>query len=278
MKEKDIAVRREELEKLSTLDLDRILRAELDGDTPNRENILLILSILEDRDPTDPQNRPEGAAEAWNAFVNRTGYPRPIEKPIRKTRKWYVPVAAAAAVVLILLMAVPQTVGAENIFEILGRWTRDIFCLFDIEGTSSNDEYIFETDHEGLQQVYDAVVALGVTDPIVPTWIPNGYILKEMRLVSPNEHTKVYAKFENQDYYIQFVVEIYSVERSNKYTKDDIGALTFDFSGVYYSVVPNGDTWKATWNYGVAECSLVTNDTQQVLCQILNSIKGRATE
>ena len=147
MIEKDITIRREELEKLSTWELERILRTELDSDAPERENILLLLSILEGRDPTDPANRPEGAAEAWNEFVNRTVVSeQSVDKPIRKTKKWFVPVAAAAAVALILLMTVPQTVGAESIFEIIGRWTRDLFSFSDWAVDNSREEDIFETD------------------------------------------------------------------------------------------------------------------------------------
>ena len=279
MIEKDITIRREELEKLSTWELERILRTELDSDAPERENILLLLSILEGRDPTDPANRPEGAAEAWNEFVNRTVVSeQSVDKPIRKTKKWFVPVAAAAAVALILLMTVPQTVGAESIFEILGRWTREVFYLFDKEEASSNDEYIFRTDHEGLQQVYDAVVEQGVTDPIVPTWIPEGYVLKDFQVLSPGENTKIYAQFVRDDCYIQFVVGLPGSPKYNGYPKNEDETVVYDSAGVNYYVVSNEETWKAVWCNERAECSVVTNDTKEVLYKLLKSIQERGKQ
>lgn len=274
MKEKNISFRREELEKLSTLELDQILRAELDSDTPERETVLLVLSILEDRDPTSSQNCPEGAEEAWDDFVNRTNYSKqPIEKPIRKTRKWFLPVVAAAAIVLILLISVPQAVGAENIFEIFGRWTRDLFSFSNEVGDQSNETYIFQTDHEGLQQVYDAVVEQGVTAPVVPTWIPEGYELDDIRVLQQSVSTKVYARLISEDGYIQIIVECYSSKPSDVYPKDDADVSIYNASGVYYYVFRNEDTWIGIWNNGNTTCSLTTTDTNQVLYQMIKSIQ-----
>lgn len=276
MIEKDISFRREELEKLSTLELEHILRTELDSDTPERENILLLLSILEERDPTDSMNRPEGTMEAWNAIANHNDKSEHLRvKPSLKSRKRFVSLAAAAAIVLILLMTVPQTVGAENIFEILGRWTRDLFSFSNETNNQDNGDYVFQTNHEGLQQVYDAVVELGVTDPVVPSWIPEGYKLEEFQVLSPNENTKVYSRFVKDDCYIQLAIEVYSTESNDKYTKDKADTTVYNSAGVQYYVVLNEDTWKAMWRNGTAECSLVTNDKKEVLYMLLKSIQRR---
>lgn len=279
MKEKNMTFRWEELEKLSTLELERILRTELDSDTPERETILLLLSILEERDPTNSTNRPDGTMDTWNAIVNCADCFEPTRvKSTRKSRKWFVPLVAAATIVLILLMTIPQTVGAENIFEILGRWTRDLFSFSDETKDQDDGNYVFQTNHEGLQQVYDAVVELGITDPVVPTWIPEGYELKQFRVLSPEEDAKVYAYFAKGENYIQFTVEIHKEDSTNKYPKDEASTIVYDSWDVYYYIVPNEDTWKAVWNNGIAECSLVTNVDENTLYQMLNSIQGRTVE
>ena len=240
---------------------------------------MLLLSILEERDPTDSMNRPEGTMEAWNAIANHNDKSEHLRvKPSRKSRKRFVSLAAAAAIVLILLMTVPQTVGAENIFEILGRWTRDLFSFSNETNNQDNGDYVFQTDNEGLQQIYDAVVEQGITDPVVPTWIPEGYDLKQFRVLSPNENAKVYAYFAKEENYIQFAVEICGADSSNKYPKDEDNTIVYDSWGVYYYIVTNEDTWKAIWNNEIAECSLVTNVDEDTLYQMLNSIQGRTVE
>lgn len=277
MKEKNISFRREELEKLSTLELDQILRAELDSDTPERETVLLVLSILEDRDPTNSQKCPEGAEEAWDDFVNRTNYSKqPIEKTIRKTRKWFLPVAAAAAIVLILLISVPQAVEAENIFEIFGRWTRDLFSFSNEVENQSNETYIFQTDHEGLQQLYDAVVEQGITAPVVPMWIPEKYQLEEIKTFQKFSNTKVYARLSRNDRFVQITIEEVNSSSSNVYPKDIEDAEIYVAAGVYYYIVPNEETLKAIWSYENNECSIVTNENLETLYMILNSIHGRS--
>lgn len=276
MKEKNISFRREELEKISTLELDQILRTELDSDTPERETVLLVLSILEDRDPTNSPKCPEGAKEAWDDFVNRTNYSKqPIEKPIRKPREWFLPVAAAAAIVLILLISVPQAVGAENIFEILGRWTCDLFSFSNEVEDQSNETYIFQTDHEGLQQLYDAVVEQGVTAPVVPTWIPEGYELGQLEVKFFDENTKIGTLFLNGDKYIQFAIEIYDGSTRNTYPKDDINVELYEQEGLCYYIMSNENTHKAIWENKNVECMLVTNDTREMLYSILSSIQRR---
>lgn len=277
MREKNMTFRREELEKLSTLELDTLLRKELDSDTPERETVLLVLSILEDRDPTDSDNRPAGAEEAWERLLNRPQQSdSKMPKLGRKPAKWLGAVAAAV-LVIVLLVTVPQSVGAENIFQIIGRWTRDIFNLSDGSARQVQDDYVFQTDHEGLQQLYDAVVAQGITEPVVPMWIPEGYVLVEFKVMSPSIDTKIYAQFLNGEHYIQFVIENRNSDTKNKYPKDDINVDLYEYKGICYYIFSNEDTHKAIWDVG-AECLLATNDTDQVLYNILNSIQGRSVE
>ena len=278
MREKNMTFRREELEKLSTLELDTLLRKELDSDTPERETVLLVLSILEDRDPTDSDNRPAGAEEAWERLLNR---PRQADSKMpklgRKPAKWLGAVAAAV-LAIVLLVTVPQSVGAENIFQIIGRWTRDIFNLSDGSARQVQDDYVFQTDHEGLQQLYDAVVAQGITEPVVPMWIPEGYELKELKVYSHQIAPKICAQFFSENNYIQIVFEIHSQEETNKYPKDDTDVEEYEYKGYCYYIVSNEDTWKAIWYSGNTECAIFTNGTEDILYQVLNSISGGKNE
>lgn len=272
MREKNMTFRREELEKLSTLELDTLLRKELDSDTPERETVLLVLSILEERDPTDSDNRPAGAEEAWERLLNRPQQSdSKMPKLGRKPVKWLGAVAAAV-LAIVLLVTVPQSVGAENIFQIIGRWTRDIFNLSDGSARQVQDDYVFQTDHEGLQQLYDAVVAQGITDPVVPMWIPEEYELAQLEVFSRQKTPKIHARFITENQYIIITIETFSGGESNEYTKDNINIKELEYDNVCYYLMRNGDTNKAIWNTGIVECSLVTNDTDAIMLNILDSI------
>lgn len=271
------ALNREELEKLSSEQLDVILRNELDGDHTDREAVLLVLSILEERDPTDSANRPVNLYESWeNIRMNHQCCIEDVpSKSKRKAnhKKWIGAIAATVAIVFILLLTIPQTVGAESIFDIIGRWTKDLFNLSDSATEQSDqDAYIFQTDHEGLQQLYDAVAEQGVTAPVVPTWIPDGYVLDELKIVSQSEIPKVCARFVKQDKYIQIAIECYGEVASNKYPKDDISVEICEYDGISYYIFTNEDTRKAIWTNENAECAVTTNDSISIIHQLLNSI------
>lgn len=266
-------IRRKELELCSSEELDVIVRKELDSDTPDRETVLLALSILEERDPTDSTNRPEDALETWSNAVNRsTHLESQSYKPNRKHRRWLTAVAAAV-IALILLAVVPQSVGAESIFEIIGRWTRNIFCFYYGVEDQTRNGFVFKSDHEGLQQIYDAIIEQGITEPVVPTWIPEGYELVELRIFSNIEVPKIYTRFAIDDKYIQLVIEIHSEEATNKYPKDQVNIEEYEYGEICYYIVSNENTYKAMWKNGKAECSVVTNESNNILKQILNSIK-----
>lgn len=268
------AIHREELEKLSTQELDKILRAELDSENPKKELVLLVLSILEERDPTTSQNRLEGAEEAF-AERKRIGFA--AEPVSRNNKKWIFPkwlgvTAAAVAIAFVLLATVPQAVGAESIFDIIGRWTKDLFTFSDGPDTT-HQEHEFKTENEGLQQLYEAVVEQGVTEPVVPMWIPEGYEMEELKVLKKSSKSKVYSRFVKGENYIQIMIEVHSEKVSNKYTKDDTSVKLYDANGVHYYLFANEELWNAAWNNKKAECLLTITDGEKVMHKILNSIQ-----
>lgn len=268
---------REELDKLSSEQLDKILRDELDADCPDAETVLSTLKILEEREPTDSTNRPDGAMQDWEELQEKCRVIEPEDTAKYKwkvnPKKWIGAIAAAVAIVLVLAMTIPQTVGAESIFDVLGRWTKDLFNFSDSGGERMIQETpAFQTENEGLQQLYDAVVELGVTVPVVPTWLPEGYELKELKIVSQSKIPKVYAQFTLQDKYIQIMIECHSEAATNKYPKDDVSVEICEYDGFSYYIFTNEDTRKVIWTNENAECAIITNDTSDLVKQILNSI------
>lgn len=268
-----------EFEKLTTAELDVILREELNKDAPDREKVLALLSELEARDPTNSENRPDDIIEEYPKILNNHQFIKESPECLKnkhRAKRWIGPIAAAAVVAVVLIVIVPQTAGAQNIFEIIGRWTADLFKLSEADKPeeSIQEEYKFETENEGLQQLYNAVAEQGVTDPIVPTWIPDGYELKELKCFAKAKIPKIHAYFIKGEKYIQISIEIHSSEATNEYPKDDTNVTTYESVGIMYYIAPNEDTWKTIWTNGKSECSIITNETEETLKKIIDSIKG----
>ena len=104
-----------EWKQLPTAELDHILQEELEKKYPNQEVVLPILQILEEREKDYPvEETPEVLA-----MLGKLSEHEPSTKQSKSKRRWIAGVAAVAAVACIIVMALPRTVGAESIFDVL---------------------------------------------------------------------------------------------------------------------------------------------------------------
>lgn len=167
-------------QQMPTEELDKILQAELEKEHPNEEVVLPILHELKEREKDIPVKKtPEVLEILEKLSKHNTSSKQSIHK-----RRWLTGIAAAAAVVCIVVMTMSPTAQAESLFDILVRWTSSVFEFFTPEQDASNPpvEIVFETDNPGLQQLYDKVTELGVTELVVPMWLSEGFVLSEIRL------------------------------------------------------------------------------------------------
>ena len=269
-------LRSEELETLSSQQLDQLLHRELEKDVPNAEVVIPILHILEERDSSELANKVD-TETVWKAYQDSLKKDAPISenstRKKRKTYRWIGRVAAIAAIVGILITAVPKAMGAENIFEILGRWTQTIFEFFNpTDSTEPLEEYVFKTDHPGLQQIYDAVTEQGVTRPVVPRWVPEGFVLDELKTMPVRGGKKLYAVLKDDIRFITIAIEIYNENRSNQYTKDDTSVGKYELDGVTHYTMVNEENLQVVWVVENLECVIRSNCQEEILYRVLTSI------
>ena len=256
MKKENKAFHPDELNAMSTDQLETLLRTELDGDR-DREIVMQILSILKKRD-------------TCNSVQSLLG--RNTKRPQGEFCKWIIRFSAVAAVLAILLLTIPPVMGAENIFEVLGRWTQDIFNFFTPGDGQTDYEYVFSTDHDGLQQIYDAVTEQCATVPVVPTWVPEGYELNNISVVHQRLSRKVLAQLSNDSQYIIFTYEIFCDAASNLYPKDVANAEMVEILGTKHYIIANDGKWTVAWNIENVECSITVNADIDDIYKIIKSI------
>ena len=259
-----------------TAELDQILRAELEEECPNEEVVLPILQILEEREKDYPvENTPEVLA-----MLEKLSEHKISSKQSVRRRGWVAGIAAIAAVVCIVVMALPRTVGAESIFDVLFRWTSSAFEFFTPGQDETNPpvEYTFETDNHGLQQLYDKITEQGVKDPVVPMWLPDGLellILKASPLLESGY--KVNAAFKGDDYVISISYRI-SNNVSTKFEKEESAVELFDYADISHFILDNDGNLSVTWTVEGVECSINTNIAKEDVYTIIKSIYRRPLE
>lgn len=269
MKVHNVIGLRESLEGLETEKLQAMLQAELERDTPDPDSVRLILSVLEERETEESSQLTEEKEVAWQKYQKKVSGLK--KKP---AKHWNV-LARAASVVLIigvLFAAIPGQANAKTFWEMLQRWSNNVLEYFDRDRIKAEQEYLFQADNEGLQQVYDAVVELGVTEPVVPMWLPDEYDLTELTVNHTPLSQWVLARFSIQENEIIYKVSLYKGEPAHQYYKDDTHYETYEQNGVTYNIARNIGRWVAVWTKENIECSITIDCQEDTLRRILESI------
>lgn len=252
---------------MPTEELDQVLQAELEKEHPNEEVVLPILRELEEREKDIPvEKTPEVLAILEKLNKHNTSSKQSIHK-----RRWLAGIAAAAAVVCIVIMSISPTAQAESLFDMLVRWTSNIFEFIDPNESYPNATDDFITENPGLQQLYDKVTELGVTESVVPMWLPEGFALSDIKDSPMPGGTKVFCHFENSNNNISIAYRI-SADISAKVEKEETGIEVFEAGEVNHFIMDNDEYLSVTWSVDGVECLLNTNLAREDIYSIIISI------
>lgn len=248
-------------------ELERMLRTETEKEVPDDDLVLQLLHILEKQGPDTIIPRGSRAEQEYRTRVNA--------RAKRKLIPWMRLVQAASVLLVagLLLMTFSQQARAESLWERIARWT-DKFYSFVVANPAvpADEEYTFKTENEGLQQVYDAVVELGITDPVVPMWLPEGF---ELEICDVNEMPQkcfVSATFSygSKSVVLNYVVN--ATDRTNQYPKDKTEVNRIEMFGDEFDILLNKGVYVAVWTKGNTENYLTIDCQEDTLLKVLESI------
>lgn len=245
-------------DELTDDDLREGIMEELHKDYPDAERYHAYMEELERRTPKielTPEQRKRLLAQ----------HPLVLRRKAKRKRIMKIAVAAVLAVVLVGFL--PRAFGAPTLFETVGKWTKETFSFHE----GQPEETVVDTEHSGLQKLEDKLTELGVTEKVVPTWLPEGYTLKEMDQQSSPTGITVYSIFENAGQEIQMHIHIYSEGMPTEYQKDETVVEISENNGIKIYYISNNDRVCAVWNTGNIECSIQA-ETLDELKSIVDSI------
>ena len=253
----------EKWEQMSTEELDRILQEH-----PDENVVLPILREIESREKDIPAGDSVEVAQLRDKLSEHS---TPTKR--RSRNGWVAGIAAVAAVACIVVMAVPRTVGAESIIDVLFRWTSSIFEFVDPDGdeTKPQIEEEFVTDNPGLQQLHDKLTELGVTEDVVPMWLPDDVELVKLKVSPMPDGHKISAVFKQGDSVTSFSYRM-PVAVPTIIEKEDTGIEVFESADVEHVILDNDDNLSVMWSVGEIECLLNTNLSRDVVYKIIKSI------
>lgn len=270
MKIEHNGVLRAALERMDTPQLDEMLLEELRKDEPNGELIRLISNVLRERDRDKIPEIDDHIRQAWEQYQQKR---QPIHTKPKPITGFLLKAASVLLVLFTLLAIMPQEANAMNFFERFIAWTEDVFSLISpAESRQQAEAYVFRTENPGLQEVYDKVVELGVTVPVVPMWIPEGYELTECKITETLSGTYLSASFFLNGKELVYQLNVYSDNITSKYYKDGTDIRIEEKDGIKYTIVCNEELSVAIWSTENLECTISLDCPEEILIRIIDAI------
>ena len=273
MTERETICQAGNLDQLSVQQLDELLQAELCKDYPEEKVVLPILKELEQREKGYPVELTQGMTQAWDRFSAHTQKLAP-RKPFAP---WLFAAAAAIALVCAVIFAIPQSADADGLLDRLVQLTDSILQFFDPDSAPQEEqtETVFQTEHPGLQQLHRKLTEYGITDPVVPMWLPEGYELTELKTMAIDNLTKICANFTYEDRSVLIWYMLSSEITATQYDVDDKQAEHYEVAGIYHTIVKNGEKLSATWARDRIECLMTVDLESEAIYDIIDSIYRR---
>ena len=265
---------------MPTEDLQKILRKHAHDDLQVQmdvEELYYIMEVLADRRYDTPEQAAKETEEAYARF--RKHYmPRAMQtsraKVVRFPNRAFRVAAAVLAIVLILVVGTSVTAEAFNV-DIWGKfatWTKEIFQFTDTpQGTTATNpekEY-----NEELKSLQDALRDHGIKAALVPTWMPEGYLRKDLKVTETPRGRNVYASYEKNDERLIIKIRQTIGMQAPQVEKNDDFLELYVVDGVEYYIFSNTETLQAAWSIGEFECIIGGNITLEEMKRMIDSIK-----
>ena len=289
------------LSRLSTQKLLELLAAapapaETPEDKAYIDAIVEVVLEREERHPTGLLPDPEQAWEEFQQYYNTPegedlslypaenpgtapSEPAPSQTEYRPQRRpkrhFFRRVVIVAAVVVCI--ALPPALGFENVFQLIGAWTDDIFLLNNVSSLEGNE---IEADKKSVD-IEEILGELNYSENIFPTWIPEGFELEKVItnefVLSGKTELRIHYKNGQTRELITFTYNVYNSIASGTMTafEKDANALEEYFVGdVTHYIFENLGKYIAVWNQNNIECTISGDVSLTELKEMLNSIYG----
>lgn len=266
------AMTSEELARLLRLDSEAPEGNELDIDT-----LLYITGVLAEREKTS-NNTGKTAQEAWMSFQQNympeeeeLAVPAKDTKPVRSHPWVRRGIAAAAAIVLVVL--VPLTAKAlnwEKIWDAVATWARETFSFVwewqtDVDSPDTKELRPFDSLQGKMDEMGD--------DPsVVPTWIPEGFVLKHIDIDESPMQRSYIALYENGNQSIHICVRSYTETDPERMEINENLIEVYTLMGVDYYIFSNYNQILAIWIQDSYECSIAGEITIEEMKKMIDSI------
>lgn len=281
------------LDKLSTEELEKLLRQDIEADSeevPDIAYISAILEVIHERKALEAEQESVDVEAAWQNFQqfyredplslqNDSPRPEPSPHPRRSEQKakskkqggWrrLLPIAAIVAVLVCGSMA--ASAFGFDLFELFAGWNSEHFQFVSPWRTEEADEQGAE---DPFRQLRSAVERLSDT-PVVPRWAPSGTeAVIDIVQEAMSDGTRISVAYQCDNGRFNFVIYFYDIplEEAAIYQKNDDTVTEYSVNNIDHYIMNNNGRYGVSWTNGNAECSIQGDLTLNDLKKMVDSI------
>ena len=244
---------------METEELEEILR--LDAEAPEEEEtdtelLLYIMEVLAER-RKKANITGNNAQDAWKSFEENYMPENILETKSKPAPARWLRSVIAAAAVIVLLILIPVSAKAmklDELWNVVAKWAKETFSFVSGGDTDVDEpESGYNGEHNELQ---DVLRANKRDADIVPTWIPEGFVLEKIEKdITPVQ--EVYrARYINGDQKIRIRVQTYLTEDNYNFEIEDDYTEIYSVSEINCYIFKNEDQCRAVWVTGTYECMI----------------------
>ena len=265
---------------MTTEELQEILRKhahdELETE-PDTDELYYIMEVLarrrEEEDPQAFRSDEEALADFRKNYMPQamqTGRAKMVRFPNRAFR------VAAAVLAIVVILVVGTSVTAEafhvDIWGKVATWTKEIFQFTDNpQGTTAADPE--QENNVELASLREALAQHEITEKIVPSWMPRGYVSKDLKIKSSPRVLNINAIYESNG--TELIIKIRQTigVPADQVEKNEDMLEVYVVDGVEYYIFSNTETLQAAWSIGEFECMIGGNITLEEMKRMIDSIR-----
>ena len=241
-----------------------------------------LLQLLDEKAPLpEPSETPEESLrkfkekygpllDLYSAQEKKERKPRPVGRRIFQ-------VAMAACLCVVMLGAAAQASGIDLIGRFL-EWHEETFVFHGKSG-----QMVLESVPEGeYASAEEAVAAYGITEPVVPKWIPTRFSIQSVRVKELSNAVNITARYTGSSDQ-KMVLKIYMSEDNSdpenivsdihsEHSSPEQKPDSYPIGDVTFVLADNNAQYRAAWEVGACTCSINGDLTRAEITQIIDSI------
>lgn len=266
MSEKQDRVDLAKYDAMTTQELEALLRQDAQEQGSDIQNILYIMEVLAERKKSNG-HAGKTAQQAYESFQRNYMPEAEAPKARQKFPCWLRGLTAAAVVLAILVVgSVTADAFGFHIWKAVVQWTQETFHFGDWGDSEARSNLQFESLQAALEE--------GNTPSwLVPTYIPPGFTLEEVKLEQTPLKKVYHAIYATEKRALNIIVRDH-LNKSPVYVEQSEGLIEeYTASGIVYYIFSDVGQLKAKWIIDSYECSISGDVAIDELKKMIDTIE-----